>query len=654
MKKTILFTVLALSSIFAFGQDFPFGRPATQEFDLKRYDRDTSATAVVLREYGTAWVSSVDANIVFEYHVRTKIFNSKGFSHGNIEIPLIKTDANTFEKIRDIKAVTFYPDENGLMRKAELDPKQIFTEKRAGKYTDVTKFAMPSLRDGCIIEYSYIIESPYRYHFRTWEFQSDIPKIYSEFNPRIPGMYNYNITLVGPYKLSKNTGELEKECFSPGGGFKADCSKMFYAMEHVPAFIEEDYMTAASNFKAAMKFELSQYTDFYGQKHRISKEWKDVDRELKADEEFGGQVKKKGFFEDKMSVVTAGKVTELDKAKSIYSHMQKWFKWNNTYGIVTENGIKKAYDNHTGNVGDINLGLTAAMNSAGINAEPVILSTRDNGNVSTLFPVIGDFNYVVCKVNIGQESFLLDATDPLLPFGLLPIRCMNDKGRVMSTDKPSDWIDLRASEKEYQVINMDLSADEAGKIKGTMVIRSSGYEAYNKRRAIKKFNSGEEFVDDLDEHLPRVKILKSDIANIDSLDKPVIETYEIEINYTDRDLVYLNPFFINRVNENPFKLFERSYPVDWGAPSETRVAMQLQIPEKFDFFKKPENTALALPNNGGRLVSQTNIEGNRCTLLFNVQLNKSIYSSEEYAYIKELYNKIIKTQETDIILKKKL
>ncbi len=653
MKNLLIVIAFSLQYFQISAQDFPFGKPSSKEFELKKYDKDTSANAVVLKEFGTAYINNNDGELILEYHVRIKIFNSKGFKHGNIEIATRKQDSDTYEKLTEIKAITFYRDEDNLIRTSELDPKQIFRESKADKYHDLTKFAMPNLRDNCIIEYSYTFQTPFLRNFRNWEFQSDIPKIYSEYCAKIPGVYNYNIILRGPYKLSKNDGVIAKECFNRGGGYKADCSQMTYAMADIPAFIEEDYMTAPSNFKSAMYFELSDYTDYRGIKHKLSKEWKDVDLDLKKEGYFGSQLKKKDFFEDKITPVIAGKTSELEKAKAIFSFMQNWYKWNRSYGKYSD-GVKKAFENRSGSSADINLALVTAINSAGLNAEPVILSTRSNGLLNNLFPSLTDFDYVICKVTIAEKDYLLDATDPMLPFGLLPLRCINDKGRVMSFDKPSSWIDLTASQKEVQSINLNLEVDETGKIKGQMQVLSSGYEAYNKRYAIKKFNSIDEYVENLDERYPRIKFNKSEIRNIDSLEKPLTESFDIEIKTQENGQVNVNPYFLNRTTKNPFKLPERTYPVDLGAVSESRLVMNLKFPQNYQVVNQPQPIALSLPNNGGKFVTQTVIEGNSLILSCLIQHTKSVYSPEEYFYLKELYNKIIQAQQSDIILKKKL
>src|SRR3546814_5231157 len=97
----------------------------------------------------------------------------------------------------------------------------------------------------------------------------------------------------------------------------------------------------------------------------------------------------------------------------------------------------KALERRSGNICDINLALIAGLSAAGLDGEAVILSTRDNGVVNDLHPVLSDFNYVVAKVNIGDAHYLLDASDPLLPFGLLPLHCINGKARVINLKEPS-------------------------------------------------------------------------------------------------------------------------------------------------------------------------------------------------------------------------
>lgn len=656
MKRLLLLIVLQFAfQAFLKAQDFPYGQFTIEEMDMKNYNKDTSAHAVILKEFGKTWLSDREnAPLVHEYHVKIKIFDEQAFNRGTVSIPIYKIDNTRFEQISDIQAITYYKDESGGVKKAELDPKQIFhvTENR---YWDEIRFAIPSLHKGCIIEYKYHLETPLVRNFRSWDFQDFIPKIYSEYEAHIPAVYTYNVSLRGPYKLAQTISKLEKDCFSLGS-VKCDCSKITYIMTDIPAFVPETDMTSPKNFMSAINFEL---TDYYnatiGTKVKVAQEWKDIDDELKHADYFGSQIKKTGFMKDRMLPVIAGKADDLSKAKAIYAYLQKNFKCNGFTGYGSDDGIKKAMDSHTGSVADINLALIAALNAVGLNTDAVLLSTRNNGVINKLYPVVTDFNYVVARVTIGDVSYLLDATDPMLPFGLLPLKCINDQGRVISMDKPSFWIDLTASQKKSRTFALDLTLQDDGKIKGTMINYSSGYEAYDKRRAIKNFNSTQEYVDDLDNKLKKIKILKSEIKNLDSLDLPLAEQYEIEIDAfsnMNADKLTFNPFFLDRVTENPFKLEYRSYPVDRGAQFDDKFTLLLHLPKQFIVENMPQNIALAMPQQGGRFIVNYTPAEDGFSFSHLTQFNRSIYTSEEYPYLKELFNKIIQAQNGEIILKR--
>ncbi|MEO8885354.1 MAG: DUF3857 domain-containing protein [Mucilaginibacter sp.] len=655
--RNILFCFLLLSSLYAEAQDFPYGEITQKDIDLKKYEKDTSAHAVVLAEFGKCQILAQEQTtpLDFEYHVKIKILDSKALDKGNVEILFRVGDSYHFDKITDITGITYNLAENGRIEKTELDPQKIYTTNE-NKYWNKITFAMPNAKSGSIIEYKYKLESPYLINFKSWEFQSDIPKIYSEYEVHIPAYYRYNVLIRGPLKLSKNPSEVEKDCFD-FHGFKCDCSKITYAINDVPAFIEEDYMTAKKNFLSAMYFELSEYADFgaNGVSKKLSKEWKDVDYELKHDESFGNQIKRKDMLKDVIMPVIANKTTELDKAEAIYAYIQKNIKWNQFYSMSTDVGVKKALDKHTGTVADVNLALVSALNAGGINTDVVMLSTRDHGVVNKLYPVITEFDYVIARATIGNKTYLLDATDPLLGFGMLPVRCLNDQGRVMSLDKPSFWTDLNTGQKEKTTTLVEVTLQENGKLKGTITRYSSDYSAYLRRRAIKKFNTVDEYVEDLDEKMPKMKILKSEVTNIDSLDKPLAEKYEVEID-AFKDLnntrFTFNPYLLDRVTTNPFKLTERNYPVDMGVPSENTFLLNMNLPEGYTIENAPQNATFVMPDKGGKFSIAYSGTGNSFNFSHITQFNKPIYDVNEYPALKELYNKIILSEKAEMVFKK--
>jgi transglutaminase-like putative cysteine protease len=655
MKKTLTILCLLFLSLTTHAQNFNFGAITYDDYEFDRKKLDSSANAIVLKEFGTASIQRDDntgsLELVFEHHVKIKIYNKEGFKEANIIIPTYKDDTRE-ETISELKASTFNYVENNFVETA-MDKKAIFTENRS-RYTRLTKFTLPNLKEGSIIEYSYKLRSPNLFNFKTWEFQSDIPKVISEYLVYIPGIYNYNVSLRGFQKLTDQKVELSKECLRLSGT-AIDCSKITYLMKNVPAFIEEDNMTAPSNFKSAIYFELSDVQSLNGGKTSYTKTWKDVDYELLSDKSLGTQMKRKDVFKDLIPVITKGNTDDLEKAKSIFNYIKKQIKWDNYYGKYVQDNIKKALETRSGNVADINLSLIAALSAANLDAEAVILSTRDNGTVNKLYPVMSDFNYVVAKVNIGDKSYLLDATEPLLPFGLLPLRCINDQGRVINLKKPSYWIDLKASQKTVTSYVLIGKMTIDGKIVGTLSTSTLGYAAYNKRKDILKYSSPDEYVEKLDERSTRIKILAHNISNLDSVENTLTEKYEIEFTVNDgsnNNQFYFSPFFINTISKNPFNLNDRTYPVDLGAASDERTIINITLPEKYQLMEKPKDMAIALPNAGGKYLLQTGLQDDTISMSQSLQFNNAIYQPEEYLFLKEFYSKIIQNQKTEFLLKK--
>lgn len=649
---TAIFCILA-SATFAQDHGFPYGQISVEQLAATGYARDSSASAVVLREFGEAYISSSeDRGLIFENHYLIKILKTEGLNQANISIPLRKSDTRQ-QQLLSIKA-SAYNIQNGKVEETPVNSKNIFTEK-SNKYWDEKKITIPNVRVGSIIEVQYSIDDPFFfYNFHTWEFQSDIPKVYSEYWATIPGNYIYNITWRGFQKFSKNESELIKECFSPGA-YKADCGRYKMAMENIPAFKKEGFMTAKSNFISAVYFELSEVRYFDGRVDKITKEWKDADNEIRTDPKIGMQLKKGKDILEKIEPELKGITDPLEKAKRIHSFINDWFRWNEYFGYWSDDGIKKAFDKKTGNVGDINLALIAAMRAAGLDVELALISTRENGVPTELHPVITDFNFVAAKVNLGDKSYLVDATVNYLPFGMLPFHCLNGKARVFPEKGPSYWYDIVPTEKFKEVAIMNLTLQPEGTIKGDLEYAYYGYDAYDKRTDLASFNSKEDYLADLKKKMKLVTINSFELTGEDIYDPKVVHKFDVEIEALNQlgDGFTLNPFFLDKMESNPFKLTERLYPVNFGTTHEYTIILNLTYPENFMIVEKPERNTLSIPGGGGKFLFEVTDNGTKATMTYSLVLSKPVYTSVEYKYLKELFNRALQVQNYDWLFKKK-
>ncbi len=588
---------------------------------------------------------------MFEYHVKIKILKKEGLDKGNFEVALRK-NGRSIELLEDVEAVTYNLEDNRIVE-SKLERKGIFTEDK-GEYWELKKFALPNVKVGSIIEVRYRVKSPFIMNFHPWEFQSDIPKLRSEYWAKIPGNYLYNITLVGYLKLGKSESTLVKECLSMGGG-TADCSLNKYAIKDIPAFVEEEYATASSNFISAIDFELTEIRYFDGRIDRVTKEWKDVDDELKRDQKFGAQLRRGKDIADEIEKLIEPNSNELAKAKKVFDFIRSWYRWNGVYGKYSEFGIRKAFDTKTGNVGDINLSLIAALRFAGLDVNPVVLSTRANGVVTNLHPVLSDFNYVVAKFDYEGETYLLDATDDFMPFGLLPERCLNGKGRVLE-NKNSYWIDVVPKDKWKSLSLMNLKLKDDGILQGTIHNVYSGYAAAAQRKTIFEFASEEEYFKNLDSKWPHIELKESALENFEDVEKPVTEKIDVEIaghGASSAQTIFFNPFLMQKWKENPFKSSDRQYPVDFAYPLEWAFSVQLELPENMRLEELPDPVGLALPGNGGHFRYQVSVMGDQVSIQSSLLISRVIYNAHEYQYLKELFSRVIQTQNIDLVFVQK-
>ena len=654
MRISFIFFLIISFSFTASSQDFEYNKPTGAEWEIKNYNNDTSIHAVVLREFGKAHISvGENLPVIFEHHVRIKIFDTKGFESGKVVVSLYNGGRDMEDRVRFIKAATFTRDENGIVKKTVFNTDDVQRLKVNERYDDV-KFSLPALQPGCIIEYSYETEAPYHDKFHKWEFQSDIPKIHSEYIAVIPAILEYKVSLRGPLQLTAKKITQQPQSFK-FFAFTADCTTISYTMDNIPPFIEEEYMTAPSNYISALHFEILSTATGDNFVQKLTKEWKDVDYTLKYHEKFGEVIRNTSVIKKHLPDEVFNIADTLAKAKAIYAYLQKTLKWNSFISIFAHDGIEKTFDISTGNCADINLSLIAALQVSGINCDAIILSTRDNGIVNKLYPVLTNFNYVIAKANIGGQSYLLDATDPMLSFGMLPLRCINDQGRVISSNKPSYWIDMVQPVKRNTAITLTMTMQPDGTIKGTYTRYSMGYAAYETRRSVKSYKSIGAYLDTCFKKIRATQASNWALNGLDSLDTPVTLSYEFELpaNKDADGNILFNPSFLHHIDSNPFKLAYRNYPVDMGSSLKANVSIILTYPPGFTVIAQPDPVNIALPGSGGIYLTNLAVEPGIIKYSQVEQLNKAIYSPSEYPSLKEFYNKIIQNQSLNIKLKKK-
>jgi hypothetical protein len=198
MKAKLLVFYFAVSFSFVAAQKSPvkFGDVALEDLKMTSYQKDSSASAVILSDYGEAYLSFTETteNLIFERHVRIKILHKEGMKWADVSIPLYFTSRGE-ESVRNLKA-TSYNLEGGKIVEAKLGSDGVFKEKFNRNYK-IQKFTIPNVKEGSVIEYSYRIFSDFLFNFPEWKFQYSIPVKHSEYWAVLPDFLVFEKNMQG-------------------------------------------------------------------------------------------------------------------------------------------------------------------------------------------------------------------------------------------------------------------------------------------------------------------------------------------------------------------------------------------------------------------------------------------------------------------------
>lgn len=668
MKTKLL--IFLLFTTFIYSQEYELGKVTIAQLEEKYHPKDTSAVAAILFEKGKTSFNYEEMNgfsTTTEVLVKIKIYKKEGFEWANRKIRHYIDGKK--ETVSFSKGVT-YNLVNGEIEKTKLKSSGEFTEK-INNFWSETKIVMPNVKEGSIIEYAYIIKSPFISNFPEWSFQKNIPVNHSEYTTLIPEYFVYNTFTKGfsnikvtrnsdnrkmPYSYSyvdaSRAGTAKSERVTTELQFVENSTN--YIAEDVPALKEESFVNNIDNYSSSILHELSMTKYPNSPTKSYSSDWESVVKTIYDNEDFGGQLNKANFYEEDLNALLKDITTTEDKIITIFSYIKNRLNWNGYVGYYSDKGVKKAYQEKTGNTADINLLLVSMLNYAKLNASPILLSTRSNG--IPIFPGRNGFNYVIAGVELSNGSVvLLDATNKNAVPNIIPENALNWFGRIVRKNGTSEMVDLYPKKGSLEAVSIlaELKAD--GSISGKQRKQLTDYNAYRYRSRHANRNH-DDYVQQLEKEHNFSAVENYEVANINDLSKPVIETYSFSGNsMTDiiDSKIYLPPMLFHQMDVNPFKSEQRSYPIDFSFPFKDSYNFSIKIPEGYVVESKPE--ALNLNMNQNMVSFRYSVSENLGTIQISciVEVNSPIIESDYYPHLKELFNQIVLKQNEKIVLVKK-
>lgn len=653
MKKQLLLSLVALFTTLSICGQTKYGNVTMDELNMTTYEKDTTASAVVLSNIGfTRFRYDDRAGFQFEttVSVRIKILKSDGLDLCNVSVSYYELDYKNKEQITGLSGTT-YNNENGKIVKTKLSKDYITDEQQEN--IKLKKFTMPGAKIGSVIEYKYTLVSDFYYYLRDFYFQkTSAPTLYAAYEIRIPEYFNFHVNQQGYSRISGDTKTVNESfsiTYKDNNGRTAmdrvNCLAKEYKLEghDIPALKYEPYVWTNKDYLDKISFELQSVQFPHSTIRNYSTTWAQIDQDILGKEKYGKYLNKKDLFKD---VVKTDNVT-LQYATEVQQIIKNKVKWNDKMGIYPED-LKESLKTGLGSSADMNFLLINALSTAGFQSFPVILSTRSNGRLPMTHPSIDAFNCVITGLQIGEETYYTDASNKFGDWNILPEECMVMQARKLMPSH-GEWVDLSTISKGSDLILAQIKVEE-NSLNRIVKENLRGNKSLTFRNGYNSFKDEAEFI----EKWSATVDMQIEDFKVEGLDQSgeIKTSYIAKSDFSRDDVVYISPMIEKHLSQNPFKEEKRTLPINFDFLLTYVQVCTIDIPEGYVVDELPKSEQYTFGENDISLIYKIVATGNKIQFQYKYVLNRLLFVAEEYNDLKNFFAKMVMKNSELIVLKK--
>ena len=626
-----------------------FGKISQADADLMAVPGDSTAEAYVLFDKLQMDIiqNPSGAPIMKEYrHRRVKLLTEASFGRADVELSYNRD----YEKIYQLQAIIHFPDgESTKLRKND------FIRENYDDDYGIYKFTFPGVREGAILEYSYVksdknIVVPSRYYF-----QESIPVRYAEYSAFIPQYFDYISLSSGSNRYSyENVANINRNYGSTNIRHAAIC----WVMRDLPAYDEQPYVNNFSDYIPQVRMQLKAVSYPNQIVQKVFSSWKESTKDMDDWPGFGkafdNKVNSNKVFKQ-VEPLLAGKTMETEMAQVIYDFVTGKITWNGDYSWTADNTPNKLFEAATGSSGEMSVMLLALLRQAGISAQPVLVPLRDGGGPIEIYPLLTQFRHLMVQAKLDGKDVLLDPSTIKRPMGLPRFRALNHRAFVANPDNPH-WIDVQGG-KANRIVVTEMTLGEDGMADVALKSRLLGYYAVSGRDQLEEMENDNEFplMEDILEAFPEAEMDKHGVEETEEESGPLNfnMALKIPIGQPIDDFLYVQPIICPVFEKGLADVEQRLYPVDFGYPWQQRYITKIKLPEGYVADELPTSQRLVSPD---KTMSCTFAVDDQLpgviSLTFTVNCRKTVYPAAEYATLRNMFKMIIDLQETTLVLKR--
>lgn len=651
---SIVFFIAVAVALPAREAPIRFGQVDPADLALTDCAFEPGVSAMILCDYASAAFRATEkGGIAYREnrHKRIKIFTKAGLEEANVSISYFAGKTLNYESVEHVKANCYYL-ENGQVKTISLSRQDIYDNDLGYGYREV-KFAIPGVREGCVIEYAYEFNSRDIYNLNDWYFQDDIPVRHSEYRITIPDFLIYQITVHGrdSADISDLAGTAESAVADSLDGDDKAAPEPYtsWVKTQVRALNPEPYMPAVREVSTHLEFQLQKISALFYEEDIITSYQQFNDWLLKH-EEFGGFLEP-GKFEKKLAKEIADTIAHPKaRAQAIVRHIGEKVRWNGKFALFTDQPPSKVYSRGSGSVVEINLLTAACLRALGLQADPVLLGARGHARLHPEYPNIKKFNYTILAVDIEGQTYLADATEKDLPLGYLSTDCLNGQGWRVSREKPG-FVSLQqnAIAREVLFFNVQMEGDVW---KGKATFKSMDYSAAESRKQLIQ-EGKESYVKSL---LQSISDWSPELPQMTESEDPFAITVDVPVSQPvgEEEMIIFKPVIAGTVFENPLTAEKRYWPLDFPYAVNYHYVLNMALPEGYEVVEQPQPRQVVYgDNNDLKFQYHCSIEGGRLTVVSRLQTKRLLFLPFEYDELRKFFDLIVQKNQEVLILKKR-
>lgn len=573
---------------------------------------------------------------VIRHHIRLKILDEKAREASIVAIPYYFD--NGMERIKGVKGATYLPSG----KRISLQQDDIRTINLNARY-NVLEFTMPRVEAGAVVEYAYTIHRRYIEELPDFFLSHKVPTSVAKLSITYPQYLRYQPFILNyGGKVHHSTTRLDT----------SSVPKIFtipqpepvitetWVAYDVPPVEDEPLVSSLNNYRGKIKFLMSR---FGLPRQPLENSWEVVVAKLRKESNPLQQInenKLAASIGDSIAQANSS-VTKAAIQDSIYRYLNRKANFSGIRSPFSTTADSVVLAGQAAGQAAINQTLIAMLRGAGIEANPVLVSTRESGNINKEFPSFYQFNAMMVQSELEGRTYIMDASMPFSEPGLIPVEMNNNPGLVMKANS-FEWVEFQP-EKSFFAIEVDVTADlnPDGTLTGQIVSTQNGYAAQMIREQIADgLSEAELFKRVLFDRFSQIEVENVQVENVQDYNQPVKLTGQFTIeryaaSFTD-GLGY-RPMLVGALAENPFKDRNRDLPITLNAREKLDFSYHITLPAGFELKEGRQNRSLNFA--GAEFTEAYAAEENMIQYDFHIDINRTHFSVNVFPQLYRFYER---------------